>query len=781
MAAIPRHFFNPFFLVASLSAAGLIAGLCLAAPLPATVGKSTEYTVTIRPFLKEFCFDCHNDQKHKGDLSLERFVDQKSLKAVRETWKEVLRKLRIGEMPPESRPQPAAKKRELVVAWIENELFPVDCANPDPGRVTIRRLNRAEYNNTIRDLVGIKFKPADDFPADDSGYGFDNIGDALSVSPLLMERYLEAAEAILNEAIADPATFELPRQVFPAGKLSGSLGGAPAGADLYSFTSGGNASLELRLAAEGEYRLAIRAYAQQAGPELAKMGLLVDGSQVHSWEVKGKEISGLYDHQLSLRSGRHQIGAAFLNDYYQPTNPDPGNRDRNLFVQEIQVVGPLNAPRPPAPESHRTILFCPVQPGHTNECARLILEKFTTRAYRRPVTGPELDRLESLFAKATRAGASFEGGIKIALQAVLISPHFLFRGELQPEPDNAQVCAPIDEFALASRLSYFLWSSMPDDELFALAQKKRLRKNLPAQVRRMLADVKAKALIENFGGQWLQTRNLDIIAPDPKSFPEFDTELRKAMVRETDLFFETILREDRSILDFISADYTFVDERLARHYGITQVQGAEFRKVSLKGTGRGGVLTQGSVLTLTSNPTRTSPVKRGKWVLENLLGQPPPPPPPNVPPLNDSKEAAASASIRERLERHRSDPLCASCHSQMDPIGFSLDHFDAIGAWREKDGAFIVDASGQLPSGEKLEGAIGLRALISGSRRDQFVHCLAEKMLTYALGRGLEYYDRCAIEKIQKEVAKKNCRFSALIIGVVESVPFQMRRGESGS
>jgi hypothetical protein len=392
-----------------------------------------------------------------------------------------------------------------------------------------------------------------------------------------------------------------------------------------------------------------------------------------------------------------------------------------------------------------------------------------------------LDRLAAVAERVRAEGAGFERSVKTALQAVLVSPHFLFRGEIQPDPDNPRARRPLDDFSLASRLSYFLWSTMPDARLFELAGKKRLRKELGAEVRRMLQDPKSRQFVENFGGQWLQIRNLDQVQPDAEVFPSFDADLRAAMRTETEMFFSSLLVENRSVLDLLAGEYTFLNERLARHYGIAGVQGTEFRKVSLKGTGRAGVLTHASVLTITSNSTRTSPVKRGKWVLENLLAQAPPPPPPTVPPLDETKQAATAASLRQRMEQHRADPLCSSCHSIMDPIGFSLEHFDGIGAWREKDGAFPVDASGLLPSGEKFEGAEGLTRLLSEKRRDQFLRCLTEKVLTYSLGRGLEYYDRCALDRITERVARDKYRFSSLILAVVESVPFQMRRGDGES
>ena len=403
---------------------------------------------------------------------------------------------------------------------------------------------------------------------------------------------------------------------------------------------------------------------------------------------------------------------------------------------------------------------------------------FAKRAYRRPATQPELDRLMKLFFLADKNSENFERCIQVTLEAVLVSPHFLFRGEVQPNPDNPNAVHLIDEYALASRLSYFLWSSFPDDELFALADKKALRKNLEPQVRRMLKDAKSRALVENFAGQWLQIRNLKLVTPDYFQYPEFDEDLRDAMEQETEMFFESILREDRSILDFIDADYTFVNQRLARHYGLPDFKGDGFQRVSLKGTPRRGLLTQASVLTLTSNPTRTSPVKRGKWVLENILGTPPPPPPPEVPELSEAKEKILSGTLRQRMEQHRESPICASCHARMDPIGFGLENFNGIGEWRNQDGKFKIEPAGKLVSGESFNGPADLARILVDKKKDDFVRCLSEKMLTYALGRGVEFYDKCATDQISAAVVKNKYRFSSLILEVVSSVPFQKRRGE---
>ena len=598
------------------------------------------FVADIKPLLTRFCYPCHGEKK-KGGLDLRFYSDAVAARRAPEVFKKVLRNLEAHEMPPEERPQPTPAQRALITHWIEVEILGCDCAHPDPGRVTIRRLNRVEYNNTIRDLVGVAFHPADDFPADDVGYGFDNIGDVLSLSPLLLEKYLAGAEKILAVAIV--------------------------------------------------------------------------------------------------------------------TAPSATNA---------------------LPDTHRRIFFRPATAENQPESARAILERFTRRAYRRPIREEEMTRLIKLFDSARTAGENFESAIKLALEAVLVSPHFLFRGDWQSKPGNASVIHPVDDFALASRLSYFLWSTMPDEELLAQAERGTLRKNLDAQVRRMLHDPKARALTDNFAGQWLQLRNLAAVAPDPKVFPAFDESLRQAMTMETELFFEEIVNRDRSVLDFLDANYTFLNERLARHYGVAGVRGAGFRRVNLKRGQRGGVLTQASVLLVTSHPTRTSPVKRGKWVLENVLGTPPPPPPPDVPVFPEDPQSASSGTLRQRMERHRTDPTCASCHARMDPIGFGLENFDAVGAWREKEGTFPIDATGQLAGGGTFRSPQELKTMLSTTQREQFVRCFAKKLLTYALGRGLEDYDRCAVDEIAKAARGEHWRFSSFVLGVVRSTPFGNLRGE---
>jgi Protein of unknown function (DUF1592)/Protein of unknown function (DUF1588)/Protein of unknown function (DUF1585)/Protein of unknown function (DUF1587)/Protein of unknown function (DUF1595)/Planctomycete cytochrome C len=604
--------------------------------------ETISFNKQIQPLLARYCIKCHGGAKPKSDFALDIFKDEAAALKDLNVWDRVAQRIRAGEMPPPRRPQPTRQEVELIGRWVDAALGNADCLRrKDPGRVTLRRLNRAEYNNTIRDLVGIDFHPADDFPGDDVGYGFDNMGDVLSLSPLLFEKYLAAAEALVSRALADAAAR---RRIFNC---------QPA-------------------------------------------------------DFKG-DASGTAE----------------------------------------------------------------------DKCARKILENFARRAYRRPLHPGELDRLAGFVQMARAGGDNFDSGIRLALEAILTSPHFLFRVEQDRRPNDPTAIHPISEFELASRLSYFLWSTMPDDVLFELAEKRQLRKNLEAQVRRMLHDPRIRALTDNFADQWLQLRNLKGMTPDPVQYPSFDPALRAAMQQETELFFEAILKEDRSILDFIDADFTFVNEGLARHYGIPGIKGDSFRRVQLPAGVRGGLLTQASILTITSNPTRTSPVKRGKWILENILGTPPPPPPPDVPELKETKDAVLTGSLRQRMEQHRANPMCASCHQRMDPLGFAFENFDGVGAWRDKDGNFPIDASGTLPSGQTFQGPRELKAILK-NQRELFCRCLTEKVLTYALGRGMETYDRCTVDHIAEALAGHNYQFSTLIVEVIKSDPFQMRRGKKG-
>ncbi|MEK6235022.1 MAG: DUF1592 domain-containing protein, partial [Planctomycetales bacterium] len=541
----------------------------------------------------------------------------------------------------------------------------------------------------------------------------------------------------------------------------------------------GDVNARHAFAKEGRYTLRTRAWAAQAGPEKAKASLRLDGQEVGVLEIKAEASDPqVYEIEVSIKPGKRKFSMAFINDYYNPKDPNPNNRDRNLYIDYLEVEGPLGVRAENIPASHKKIFARPPKSDSKTdrlERAREILTEFVARAYRRPAAPSEIDRLLKFVELVGAEGGSFERSVQLAMQAVLISPRFLFRVELDRTPDGSP--HPISEFELASRLSYFLWSSMPDDELFELAGQGKLRNPdvLAAQLRRMIADPKADAMVENFAGQWLQLRNLDTVSPDPKRFPTFAA-LKESMRTETEMFFASVMREDRNVLDLLDADYTFVNEALAKHYGISGLRGKEFRRVSLKGLPRGGVLTQASVLTVTSNPTRTNPVKRGKWVLQNLLGTPPPPPPPNVELLNED-ENELTGTLRERMIQHRRDPNCAICHARMDPIGFGLENFDAIGAWRTHEGKFKIDPSGKLPDGRDFSGPSDLKQVL-GADKNQFVRCLVEKMLTYALGRGLEYYDKCAVDEIVGQMAANEYKASVMIHQIIVSKPFQMRRGK---
>lgn len=738
---------------------------------------SLSFESEIKPFLNEYCFSCHSDAKRKADLSLEGFTDESTAIKERDIWEKVLLNLRSGEMPPSNKPQPSLDQREKVMQWVETTVLRADCSNPDPGRVTIRRLNRNEYNNTIRDLVGVDFQPAEDFPNDDTGYGFDNIGDVLSLPPVLFERYMAAAEKILDVAIVTDPNAKGPSVRILGSKMRDAADGNVIRGGAFRMTREGALVTKHTFRVPGTYVLRVRAWGEQCGDELPKLELKIDGESLKSFEVEALENQpDTYEHRLEISAGEKEISLGYLNNYRDEKFPEEGC-DRNLGVNWLEIVGP-GAPAI-YPESHTRIFNKPITPEtDKTQYASEIVERFAKQAFRRPLRTNELDRLMKFYDMAEAEGENFESSVKLVLQAILVSPHFLFRGESQPDPDNPEATHLVDEFALASRLSYFLWSSMPDAELFALAEKNRLRRNLDGQIKRMLRDPKSGAFVENFVGQWLQIRNLNFVQPDAKEFPEFDEELRHAMRKETELLFEHILRQDRSVVELLDAKYSFVNERLARHYGIKGLTGDKFQKVALNDTGRAGVLTHASVLTLTSNPNRTSPVKRGKYVLENILGTPPPPPPPDVPELKESDKEAPTGTLRDRMVKHRDDPNCSSCHARMDPIGFGLENFDGIGAWRKKEGEFEIDATGVLVSGEGFNGPAELNRILVEQKKDEFIRCLSEKMLTYALGRGLEFYDQCAVDDITKKLRSSNYKFSTLIRSIVDSTPFQKRRGE---
>jgi mono/diheme cytochrome c family protein len=696
----------------ALAFLGLASGSTLA-QAPKAGAAASSYPSQVLPVLAKHCVSCHGPSKPKAGLNLASYTTEAAALKDLKVWSKVLENVESGAMPPEEKPKLSDSESSAFIQTVQSLVSKGNCKTAqDPGRVTLRRLNREEYNNTIRDLVGVDFRPADDFPSDDVGYGFDNIGDVLTLPPLLMEKYLAAAESIADMAIISGDEPKGPTRRFKAEAVAKSGSGYTQGeSGFWLMSTNAEVGVDNVFPKAGTYILKARVYGQQAGKDLPKLEFLIDGKPARSFDVKAEESSPeVYESKIKITKA-HRFAAAFTNDAWFPDFPDPTKRDRNMAIDWIEVVGPIFSLPNDLPDSHRKIIFR--RPTHLNrrEVAREVLQKFTTRAFRRPATTSEVDRLVNLVDLALKNGDGFEKGIQLAMQAVLVSPHFLFRVELETRPGAPRT---LNDLELASRLSYFLWSSMPDDELLDLAIKGELRagKNLDAQVARMLKDPKSKEFTENFAGQWLQTRNLKLASPDRGRFNAFDEPLRQAMAKEVELFFAAIVHDNRPISDFLHADYTFVNERLAKHYGIKDVKGDQFRRVTLTDKTRGGVITMASTLTVTSNPTRTSPVKRGKWILEELLGTPPPPPPPNVADLPDDKKDVARGTIRQRLEKHRADPNCASCHSRMDPLGFALENYDAIGAWREQDGTFPVDASGVLPGGQKFVGPVELKAVL---------------------------------------------------------------------
>ncbi len=752
------------------------------------------------PFFEKNCVSCHSARAKAGGLSLS------DLSFGGEVWEKVLDKVRTGRMPPLGAPQPTRDEVAEVSGWIESTQG-LKRAGQEPGRVTSRRLNRAEYNNTMRDLLGVAVRPADEFPLDDAGYGFDTIGDVLSVSPLLMEKYIAAARQLSMITVYGEKTLPKPTKLLrfmtkksqddpTQGALPFSNRGAIYGS--FRFPVSGEYELRMRVAnyrsrmnggarrKELMRKFGLNAAEKAELSELdrtdyppVEMVMTLDDETVLTETVVGN-VDYQYAHgesvaRVKVKAGEHRFRASFpafasLEDPLENMNLDGR---RKLFIDYVDVVGPFAAAAE-KPESYRRLFVCQEK---TEACAERILGSVARRAYRRSVTPQELSVLTGLAAMVRNEGDSFEESIRVALQAVLLSPHFLFR----PEPASTRP-ELLSDFDLASRLSYFLWSSMPDEELLRAAELGTLQRPgvLSEQVKRMLKDPKSDALVENFAGQWLGLRLMDRRKPDPKRFPRVDDELLEAMRQETILFAKAILREDRSVIDFLDGRFTYLNGALARHYGIGTVNGERFERVALPGGRRGGVVTHGSVLSLSSYATRTSPVLRGRWVLENLLGAPPPPPPPDIPALVETN-LGKDASLRTRLEQHRANPSCAVCHDAMDPIGFGLENFDAVGEWRDKDGVFPVDSSGIFPGGARFNGPEELRQSLR-SQSAIFVRTLTEKLMTYALGRGVESGDSATIDQITSHLAANGYRMGMLIEEIVNSKPFQMRgRGQGAS
>ncbi|HYC70153.1 MAG TPA: DUF1592 domain-containing protein [Opitutaceae bacterium] len=816
----------------------------------------------IAPLLDQYCYDCHGFGVGKGGVTLDEFDSAEKLRD-HAVWLRVLRNTRADIMPPLDEPKLPPELKARLAQWIKREAFGLDPRQPDPGHVVVRRLNRVEYRNTVRDLLGVDFDTEKEFPPDDTGHGFDNLGEVLTVSPMLLEKYLDAAQAIVAQAVPSEPWVVAERNVRgrdftevapPPEPASASAAPAAAGANgpvnppVRQGPKEAGGAMELsyywpatirathRVEHAGRYVLSVdlrpieRYVDDQFDLNRCRFRFKADGEVLIDQEFVregGRKLTFEFERQWS--PGEHEL--VFELEPVPPAREQL--RNLRIRVEGVVVRGPFTPEHRVRPARHAEFFPEPVpaDPAARRAYARRILGPFATRAFRRPVDGPTLDRLADLAAaQSALPGQAFEGGVGQAMAAVLASPRFLFREEAAAVVDAGQKHPLVDEYALASRLSYFLWSTMPDAELFRLAGTGRLRAELPAQLKRMLADKRAEEFVRNFTGQWLQARDvahvqinpvdvflrenpmpefepardtfrrLNRIPPErrtPEQKAEFDraraiaqkvfrspkpqlTEtLRTAMRRETEMHFAHVVREDRSLVELIESDYTFLNEELANHYGVEGVSGTDMRKVQLPpGHPRGGVLTQGTVLAVTSNPTRTSPVKRGVFILENILGTPPAPPPPNIPALEDAatKEQLAKMSLRETLALHAANPLCASCHSRMDPLGLALENFNALGRWREQDQAQAIQPAGQLITGEKFTNIQGLKHILATSRRRDYFYAISEKLLTYALGRGLEHTDMDTLDHLVARLEAADGRPSALLSGIVESAPFQRRR-----
>src|SRR5580658_3089939 len=800
-------------------------------------------------FLKQYCVTCHNQKLKTGGLSLEA-IDLQDVSRNGEILEKVVLKLGSGAMPPSGARRPDKATREAFLASLETSLDRASAAHPNPGRpMMLHRLNRMEYLNSVRDLVAVELNPDDAslLPADDKSYGFDNNGDVLGLSPLLLERYLSIARRVTTAALGPASlapnvytrriSYETPQTKWIDGLPFGTRGGT---AFSYRFPTDGEYSIKIKLQRRYDRIIGIDRYVGgsdvQEKPKRERIEIALDGKPVALFAVgmdqtirepldvpsdrflpmngipgdepikeltkaeeltRGQDADAALEVRLPVKAGERQISAAFLARFVPvPSQVNEefisgtGGPARPMGVDSVIVSGPFTTKAVAGPgdsASRRLVFTCwPARAPEELPCAKTILGRLAHRAYRRPVSDLEIEDLLAAYQEGRKDG-DFEAGVGMGLRRMLMDPAFLFRVERDPAGIAPETAYRITDIELASRLSFFLWSSIPDDQLLAVAEHGKLRDPaiLQVQVRRMLADPRAKSLVTNFAAEWLSLRVVEGVEPDPIIFTEFDDNLRLAFENETNLLLENVLLGDRSVLELLNANYTFVNERLARHYGIPDVYGDQFRRVTVTDGVRGGLLGQGSILTFTSYPNRTSPVLRGKWILDVLLGSPPPPPPPEVPALPEAGEGGKVLSVRERLSEHRKNPACASCHVRMDPLGFALENFDATGKWRitESTGPADkthnpIDASGQLGDGTKFDGAQGLRAVLL-EHSGEFVYRMTERLLTYALGRGSEWYDAPAIRAAVNDAKKDDYRFSSLLMGIVQSPPFQMRLSQN--
>jgi hypothetical protein len=781
---------------------GLAAGTALAgavfftaAPVPAqNAPTANDHKQT----LQLYCVGCHSGPTPFAGLSLEP-LDFANLEDNGIIWEKMVRKLRDRQMPPAGMPRPDDATMQALINYVETGRDRLSETKPNPGRTTLHRLNRTEYANVIRDLLALEIDVNDLLPADDIGYGFDNIGDVLSVSPFLMERYLATAAKISRAAVGDPSmpvayqTYVVPHGLKQEDRLSENT---PVG-------SRGGAAIRHRFPVDGEYEITVGLARNRNDDWLGmgkerKLDLRLDDQRISMFTIAANVAAAVVgrgtapDAHLKIRvpvkAGTRELIATFLKDTVIQEGIIDRERDdvsRTYFegVGTVTVTGPYDVKGSGTTPTRDKIFTCrPAGSSDEQACAEKILTNLAHQAYRRPIASDDLPQLLALYRQGAQNGG-FEAGVKLALQKILVSPEFLFRAEFDPPGAAPGSVHRISDVELASRLSFFLWSSMPDDQLLAVAESGRLsdKSVLQAQVRRMLADPRAKELAKNFAGQWLFVRNIARIAPDQTSFPNFDENLRQAFEQEMELLLDAQVREDRSVVDLLNVDYTYVNQRLAEHYGIRGIYGPEFRRITLTDPNRHGLLGKAAVLTVTSYPNRTAPTIRGKWVLQQVLGTPPPPPPPNVPSLKDDV-TTKNLTMRQRMELHRSNPTCAACHRMMDPLGFALENFDGLGQWRNTVGYGTekIDSSGALPDGTTFDGPAGLRDVLM-TKKGMFVETFTEQFLTYALGRGVEQYDHPVLRKITREAASDNYRWSSIILGIVNSTPFQMRRVSDGN